>query len=222
MPKKPVNKFYAVRVGLVPGIYTNWEQCAVQVYGFPKAQYKSFFTEEAALAYMRGEEIPNSGAKRNGKSHKKKVVVPPPPIEEPMPNIYGFIDGAYNEDNDSYGFGGYVMVDGEKYEISGSGDDADLVSMKDVAGELIGTKKILDFATEHHLREITILYDYKGVDCWATGKWKRNLPGTVEYYEYCQNKMLSVNVIFRKILDIKQIEGNEEAKSLANLACGNI
>lgn len=222
MAKKNANKFYAVRVGLVPGIYTNWEQCAVQVYGFPKAEYKSFFTEEAALAYMRGEEIPNSGAKRNGKSHKKQIVVSPSPTEEPMPNIYGFVDGSYNEDNDSYGFGGYVMVNGEKYEISGSGDDADLVSMKDVAGELIGTKKILAFAIEHHLKEITILYDYKGIDCWATGKWKRNLPGTVEYYEYCQEKMLSISVTFRKILDITQIEGNEEAKELANLACGNI
>lgn len=222
MPKKPINKFYAVRVGLVPGIYTNWEQCAVQVYGFPKAQYKSFLTEEAAQAYMRGEEIPNSGAKRNGKSHKKQIVIPPLPVEEPMPEIYGFIDGAYNEDNESYGFGGYVMIEGEKYEISGSGEDADLVSMKDVAGEIIGTMKILDFAKEHHLQEITILYDYKGVDCWATGKWKRNLPGTVQYYEFCQEKMKYINVKFRKILDIKQIEGNEEAKTLANLACGNI
>lgn len=222
MAKKPVKKFYAVRVGLVPGIYDNWEQCAVQVYGFPKAQYKSFFTEEAAQAYMRGEEIPNSGAKRNGKSHKKQVVVSPPPVEEPMPEVYGFIDGVYNEDNDSYGFGGHIMVNGEKYQISGSGDDADLVSMRDVAGELIGTKKILDFAVKHHLKEITILYDYKGVDCWATGKWKRNLPGTVEYYEYCQNKFLTVNVTFRKILDIKQIPDFEEAKELANLACGNI
>lgn len=222
MPKKPIKKFYAVRVGLVPGIYDNWEQCAVQIYGFPKAQYKSFLTEEAAQAYMRGEEIPNSGAKRNGKSHKKQVIVAPPPIEEPMPDIYGFVDGAYNEDNDFYGFGGYVMIEGEKYEISGSGDDADLANMKDIAGEIIGAIKILNFATEHNLKEITILYDYKGVDCWATGKWKRHLPGTVQYYEYCQEKMKSINVIFRKIVDINQIDGNEEAKKLANLACGNI
>ena len=35
-------KFYAVRKGRKPGIYSTWSECEAQVKGFPKAEYKSF------------------------------------------------------------------------------------------------------------------------------------------------------------------------------------
>ena len=38
------SKFYAVRVGAVPGIYGTWGECRAQVHGFAGAQYKSFPT----------------------------------------------------------------------------------------------------------------------------------------------------------------------------------
>ena len=37
-------KFYAVKVGKVPGIYSTWSECEEQVKGFPSASYKSFAT----------------------------------------------------------------------------------------------------------------------------------------------------------------------------------
>ena len=41
-------KFYAVRKGKTPGIYTSWDLCRAQVHGFSGAEYKSFPTREAA------------------------------------------------------------------------------------------------------------------------------------------------------------------------------
>ena len=35
-------KYYAVRVGKVPGIYQTWDECKKNVHGFPAAEYKSF------------------------------------------------------------------------------------------------------------------------------------------------------------------------------------
>lgn len=37
-------KFYAVKVGKVPGIYSTWNECEDQVKGFPGAVYKSYAT----------------------------------------------------------------------------------------------------------------------------------------------------------------------------------
>jgi len=35
-------KFYSVRKGLVPGIYTSWEECQQNIENFPGAEYKGF------------------------------------------------------------------------------------------------------------------------------------------------------------------------------------
>jgi len=47
-------KFYVVRRGRVPGIYTDWDSTQAQVQGFPAAEYKSFGTLQEAEAYARG------------------------------------------------------------------------------------------------------------------------------------------------------------------------
>ena len=48
-------KFYVVWNGVHPGIYDNWEDCKLQVFGFDNAQYKSFETlDEAREAYEQG------------------------------------------------------------------------------------------------------------------------------------------------------------------------
>ena len=48
-------KFYVVWNGVHPGIYDNWVDCKLQVFGFENAQYKSFETlGEAREAYEQG------------------------------------------------------------------------------------------------------------------------------------------------------------------------
>lgn len=45
-------KYYAVRIGRVPGIYTTWHACQEHVRHFPGAQFKSFSNYDDALAYL--------------------------------------------------------------------------------------------------------------------------------------------------------------------------
>ena len=59
-------KFYAVRKGRKPGIYSTWSECEAQVKGFPQAEYKSFRQRADAESYLQGNEVSNS---------KKKVSV---------------------------------------------------------------------------------------------------------------------------------------------------
>jgi ribonuclease H-related protein len=49
-------KYYAVRVGVVPGIYTNWRECKKQVARYKGAVYKSFTTLEAAQEFLTPQE----------------------------------------------------------------------------------------------------------------------------------------------------------------------
>lgn len=42
------NKYYVVWVGRESGVFETWEKCNEQIFGFPKAVYKSFKTKELA------------------------------------------------------------------------------------------------------------------------------------------------------------------------------
>lgn len=51
------NKFYVVWVGHSPGIYSDWDECKIQIDAFPGAKYKGFPSREAAeAAYRAGYE----------------------------------------------------------------------------------------------------------------------------------------------------------------------
>lgn len=47
------SKFYTVRNGHNPGVYTSWAECEAQVKGFPGAEFKSFGTQAAAEEALR-------------------------------------------------------------------------------------------------------------------------------------------------------------------------
>lgn len=49
--KIPPSKYYAVRRGRVPGIYSTWIECKRQVDGFAHARYKSFFNLQEAEVF---------------------------------------------------------------------------------------------------------------------------------------------------------------------------
>ncbi len=67
MPSK--KKYYVVWNGSKPGVYDNWNECKLQVFRYEGAKYKSFATEEEALAayqegyscYYRNHPSPSSG-----------------------------------------------------------------------------------------------------------------------------------------------------------------
>ena len=54
-------KFYAVAVGVRPGIYGNWPEAEAQVKGFGGAKYKGFVTREEAVDYLVDEGLLHPG-----------------------------------------------------------------------------------------------------------------------------------------------------------------
>ena len=45
-------KVYAIRKGKQTGIFHSWEECKQLVDGYPRAEYKSFLTQEEAEQYL--------------------------------------------------------------------------------------------------------------------------------------------------------------------------
>ena len=206
------SKFYAVKKGKIPGIYNSWDDCKKMVDGFPGAVYKSFKTLEEAEAFVGAE---GSSRKRSEKAEK-----PDTGKQEQNPAVYAFVDGSYNIATKVYGYGGFLIHNGEKEVLQGSGNDAEMASMRNVAGEILGAMAAVKLAVEKGLPELAIYYDYLGIEMWATGGWKRNKTGTIAYYDYMQQVRDKLRVTFIKVKGHSGVEGNEEADRLAKEAVG--
>lgn len=74
-------KFYVVKTGKNPGIYTSWAECEAQVKGVKGAKFKSFSTEkEAKYALENGWE--SSGKKSSSAKHKNAAITTDDYIKE--------------------------------------------------------------------------------------------------------------------------------------------
>ena len=85
-------KFYAVKVGKVPGIYSTWSECEEQVKGFPSASYKSFATLSEAENFMldKGMEKLDSDKARKEKAYHLTGSVREQgerPYPDPLPDV---------------------------------------------------------------------------------------------------------------------------------------
>jgi len=134
---------------------------------------------------------------------------------------YAFVDGSYDKKKKIYGWGGFLVHDGKKTIIQGYGNDPEMVKMWNVAAEITGSMRAIQKAIELGIAELTIYYDYLGIEMWATGKWKRKKKGTKLYYEYIQSVKDSITLHFVKVKGHSGIPGNEEADKLAKEAVAN-
>ncbi len=201
-------KFYAVRKGRSPGIYTTWESCAAQVKGYPGAVYKSFKTEEDAGAFMDDATPEFTKGKEDDSSNSSSTSV----------DIW--VDGAciHNDGNNlQLGWAYLVLQKGQElHRDSGNDIPVEARVHRNVAGEIQAVLKALEWCRARGISSATIYYDYQGLEEWVTGAWKAKTPFTQAYVAAV--KGLGMTLRWKKVLAHSGERFNEIVDQLAREA----
>lgn len=192
-------KYYAVKEGRKTGIYLTWDECKEQVMGYSNAVYKSFNNEEDAKAFIN-----NNTKKVNNDC-----------------SLLAYVDGSYNIKTKEYGYG-CIILQGQEViaEFYDKGNKENYASMRNVAGEILGSLAAIKYACEHNYPSICIYYDYEGIEKWADGLWKANKEATKQYVEKIKEYRKTMEIYFQKVLAHSGDYYNERVDKLAKKSVG--
>ena len=191
-------KYYAVKKGRNPGIYTSWDSCLKEVKGYSGAIYKSFKTKEEAQIYLAGEEKQ---------------------IEIGANSVIAYVDGSYNQKLKVYGSGVVYITDDKELGLMKSYDDAYHIH-RNVAGEVKASELAIEKAIEDKKDQIIIYHDYQGIASWANGDWKTNNDLTKAYKNFIDQAKKKIKIDFVKVKGHSNDKFNDKADQLAKEAAG--
>lgn len=211
-------KYYAVKKGLSTGVFFTWDECKKMVDGYPGAIYKSFPTFEEAECFVKGVpyvkvEGSASTATNQGKNSAVDVVYEPG-------TLTAYVDGSYNVATEEFSYGMVLLAEGVEETFSEKYADAELASMRNVAGEIKGAEVAMRFAVEKGYRKLYLYHDYEGIAKWCQGLWKTNKEGTIAYKAYYDSIKDRLEVVFMKVAAHTGVTYNEMADKLAKKALG--
>lgn len=217
-------KYYAVRVGKVPGIYSTWEECKAQVDGVSGALYKSFPSLEEAEHYI--QKADENDAKITTAVDLSSVDFNAQ-VESCISalcenEVIAFVDGSYDATGEKSAFGAIIFSQGGNRDVLYKSFTKQLgeefISLRNVAAELEGVKEAINWAIQYNKTKISIYYDYEGIEKWATGQWKANKAITKDYVCFIQEKRLSLQIEFIKVPAHAGVKFNEEVDTIAKSA----
>jgi len=219
------DKFYIVKNGRIPGIYTTWAECLRQVENFSGAVYKSYKTrEEAQEAFSSNLTIRKIAPKKRINSTLK--------IESQFVSRDGirlriYCDGACSGNPGRAG-SGLAIYEDEKKPVLIYGA-ADVMGTNNTA-ELKALLRALELAVDSQHEKIAILSDSKySIEClvnWAYG-WKKNgwtkKGGEIKNLDLIKTAHalydgIKEKVIISHVRGHAGVEGNELADRMAVMA----
>ena len=122
-----------------------------------------------------------------------------------------YVDGSYINRKVGYGV---VLIKKKKLEHEWYGDvTTEFRHSRQVGGELYAVQKVVEWCQKENISEITIYFDYLGVQKWATGEWRTNLLLTSNYAEFIRNS--GIRIYWRKVKSHSGNHWNQRADELA-------
>lgn len=198
---------YALKSNQGNEIFHSWDECQKAMKGRTGVSYKAFANDDMCNDWFAG----------------KHPVIQPIVTESGKVTVY--TDGSFNQSIPAYGWGFIaILPDGNTYTAFDVGKTSELLSQRNVAGEMLAAMKAVQWAALRCYKTIELRYDYAGIGAWPLGK--HQVSDMNQYACYYRDWMRKMN----DLIDIQyvQIPGhsgdwyNEQADELAKKGCKNL
>jgi ribonuclease HI len=134
-----------------------------------------------------------------------------------QPDYHIYVDGS--KLNGSVGYGVVVLMNGDVInEIHGIVPENYVQGTNQVAGELYAVRKAIEWCWQNSVNQVSVFYDYDGVEKWATGEWKTKQTLTQEYDEFVNESGIIIK--WQKVTSHTGNIWNERADELAKTGAG--
>ena len=207
-------KFYAVKVGRVPGIYGTWDECKMQVDGYPNSEYKGFARLSEAESFVGTEVLESMKLNPDIYAHEENASTP----LEGGYAVKAYVDGSYDVATGNYASGAVILLDGKTVELSKLYTDDAGGKLRNVAGEIKGAELAIEYCKKQGIDSVVIYHDYLGVGKWADDEWKANLDMTKAYKSYIRECRKNMRINFVKVKGHSGDKYNDMADALAKAA----
>jgi len=122
------------------------------------------------------------------------------------------VDGSYQKGITSYGV--VIRKNGKLLkELSGILDKSEVHGSHQVAGEIKAVTQAVNWCRENEINQVTIFYDYKGLEKWARGQWKTKKTVSKNYADFMREDDIKIHWV--KIQSHTGKKWNEHADALA-------
>jgi ribonuclease HI len=215
-------RFYAVRIGRTPGIYTDVNEYKAQVDGFTLAVSKKFksFDEAHQWVSKKTKKKPEKIFQLADKAQASLAAKQEQAIKINTEGMIAYVDGSFNHETNRYSYGVVILHNNEEKLLYGSDNRSDMIEMCNVAGEITGAIEAMKYASEHNAPKITIVHDFNGIASLCVNECKANSIGTKEYRDFYQRIIENIVVEFQKVKGHSDDYYNDLADALAKKAAG--
>lgn len=122
-----------------------------------------------------------------------------------------YVDGSYY--NHKVGYGAVIIHKNKvKNELFGR-VPKEFSHSRQVGGELFAVIQVVTWCQKENISEITINFDYWGVQKWVTGEWKTNINLTKNYAVFIHNSPIQIH--WQKVKSHSGDLWNQRADELA-------
>ncbi|MDE5685855.1 MAG: ribonuclease H family protein [Paramuribaculum sp.] len=157
-------KFYVVWAGHSPGVYDSWEECRLQTEGFAGARFKSFDSQDEAVAAYRGNPQEYLNIFRAMGSRKQPVIVNYSAIPEIVRGAIA-VDAACSRNPGPVEYRGVDIETGEQIFHVGP-----LAGGSNNMGEFLAIVHALAMLTQSGRGNVTIYSDSKTAMAWVRNR----------------------------------------------------
>lgn len=213
-------KYYAVKLGYTPGIFTTWKETQEQVKGYSGAVYKSFSTIEEAEEYLLAGDNSDSRIANDSNSAISNEDIDLIIKDLKDEDVLSFVDGSYQEVNGKpkVGFGAVLITNDATNNLYKAYVDSESLKSRNVTGEVFGARESILWSIKNNKENLMIFHDYEGIEKWATGEWSAKSEVAKQYKKIYDQASTEINIKFIKVKAHSGITYNEEADDLAKRA----